>query len=234
VANFFQKLDYRLVARPEIKKLDDFRGKRVAISGPGATSHLVTMLAFQGMNFDPVQAKMTLLTIPGTELNRRLAMESGAVEATTLRGAIGELYGNRGYNVLYNLKTTGVTLPQSVLVTTRRTAATKPQVIDAYLRAMLEAIALTIDPANKSSVTRVIATNLRLSNPADAEEAYNAVVNSVERVPYSQLDSMKRLHQLLVQINPKVADVRVETVIENAFITKLENSGYIQNVYKKN
>jgi NitT/TauT family transport system substrate-binding protein len=234
VANFFQKLDYRLVARPEIKKLDDFRGKRVAISGPGATSHLVTMLAFQGMNFDPVQAKMTLLTIPGTELNRRLAMESGAVEATTLRGAIGELYGNRGYNVLYNLKTTGVTLPQSVLVTSRRTAAAKPQVIDAYLRSMLEAIAITIDPVNKSSVTRVIAANLRLSNLADAEEAYHAVVNSIERVPYSQLDSMKRLHQLLVQINPKVADVRVETVIENAFITKLENSGYIQSVYKKN
>jgi len=234
VANFFQKLDYRLVARPEIKKLDDFRGKRVAISGPGATSHLVTMLAFQGMNFDPVQAKITLLTIPGTELNRRLAMESGAVEATTLRGSIGELYGNKGYNVLYNLKATGVTLPQSVLVTSRRTAAAKPQVIDAYLRSMLEAIAITIDPANKSSVTRVIAANLRLSNLADAEEAYHAVVNSIERVPYSQLDSMKRLHQLLVQINPKVADVRVETVIENAFITKLENSGYIQNVYKKN
>jgi ABC-type nitrate/sulfonate/bicarbonate transport system substrate-binding protein len=234
IANFFQKLDYRLVARPEIKKLEDFRGKRVAISGPGATSHLVTMLAFQGMNLDPVQAKITLLTIPGTELNRRLAMENGAIEATALRGAIGEMYGNKGYNVLYNLKATGITLPQSILVTSRRTAAAKPQVIDAYLRTMLEAVAITVDPANKSSVMRAIMTNLRLSNPADAEEAYNAVVNSVERVPYSQLDSMKRLHQLLIQINPKVVDVRVETVIDNSFISKLESSGYIQNLYKKN
>lgn len=234
IANFFQKLDYRLVARPEIKKVEDFRGKRVAISGPGATSHLVTMLAFQGMNLDPTQAKITLLTIPGTELNRRLAMESGAIEATTLRGAIGELYGNKGYNVLYNLKAMGITLPQSVLVTTRRTAAAKSQVIDAYLRVMLEAIAITVDPANKSGVTRAIMSNLRLSNPADADEAYNAVVSSIERVPYMHLDSMKRLHQLLMQINPKVADVRVETVIENAFINKLESSGYIHSLYKKN
>jgi ABC-type nitrate/sulfonate/bicarbonate transport system substrate-binding protein len=234
IANFFQKLDYRLVARPEIKKVDDIRGKRVAISGPGATSHLVTMLAFQGMNLDPAQAKITLLTIPGTELNRRLAMESGTIEATTLRGAIGELYGNKGYTVLYNLTAMGVTLPQSVLVTSRRTAAAKPQVIDAYLRSMLEAIAITVDPANKSSVMRAIMSNLRLSNAADAEEAYNAVVNSIERVPYMQLDSMKRLHQLLVQINPKVADVRVDTVIENSFINKLESAGYIQSLYKKN
>lgn len=234
VANFFQKLDYRLVARPEIKKVDDLRGKRVAISGPGATSHLITMLAYQHLNFDPVQAKVTLLTIPGTEMTRRLAMESGSVEATTLRGAIGEIYGNKGFSILFNFKSTGVTLPQSVLVATRRTAAAKPQVIDAYLRTMLEAIAITIDPANKPSVVRVIATNLRLSNPADADEAYQAVVNSIERIPYSQLESMKRLHQLLAQINPKVADVRVETVIDNSYINKLESSGYIQSVYKKN
>jgi len=232
-ANFFQKLDYRLVARPEIKKPDDLRGKRIAISGPGATSHLITMLAFQNLHFDPAAAKITLLTIPGTELTRRLAMEGGSVEATTLRGAVGEIYGNKGFNILFNFKTTGVTLPQSVLVTSRRTAAAKPQVIDAYLRAMLEAIAVTVDPVNKSSVTRAIATNLRLTNPADADEAYQAVVSSIERVPYSQLESMKRLHQLLVQINPKVADVRIETVIDNSYINKLESAGYVQSLYKK-
>jgi ABC-type nitrate/sulfonate/bicarbonate transport system substrate-binding protein len=233
VANFFQKLDYRLNARPEIKKPEDLRGKRIAISGPGSTSHLVTLLALQGLNTDAAQAKITLLTIPGTEMNRRLAMESGGVDATALRGAIGDLYGAKGFNVLYNLKAAGVTLPQTVLATTRRTAATKPQVIDAYLKAMIEAIAVTVDPANKDGVVRTIATNLRLSNPADAEEAYHTVAGALERVPYLNLDNMKRLHRLLIQVNPKVADVKVESVIDNSFISKLESSGYIQSVYKK-
>src|SRR5258705_6861043 len=44
IANLAQKLDYRLVARPEVKNKEDLRGKRIAISGPGSTSHLVTML----------------------------------------------------------------------------------------------------------------------------------------------------------------------------------------------
>ena len=233
VANFFQKLDYRLNARPEIKKPEDLRGKRVAISGPGSTSHLVSMLALQGLNVDPIQAKIILLTIPGTEMNRRLALETGGVDATALRGAIGDLYGAKGFNVLYNLKAAGVTLPQTVLATTRRTAATKPQVIDAYLRTMIEAIAVTVDPANKDSVMRTIASNLRLSNPADAEDAYHTVVGAVERVPYLNLENMKRLHRLLIQVNPKVADVKVESVIDNSFISKLESSGYVQSVYKK-
>jgi len=52
-------------------------------------------------------------------------------------------------------------------------------------------------------------------------------------VPYSNLENMKRLHRLLIQVNPKVADVKVESVIDNSFISKLESSGYIQSVYKK-
>jgi NitT/TauT family transport system substrate-binding protein len=234
IANFHQKLDYRLNSRPEIKKAEDLRGKRIAISGPGSTSHLVTMLALQGLNLDPTQARITFLTIPGTEMNRRLALESASVDATTIRGAVGDLYGNKGYTVLYNFRAAGVTLPQNTLVTTRRIAAAKPQVIEAYLKAMVEAIAMTVDPANKELVTRLIAANLRLTNPADAEESYAAVVNSYERVPHTSLEGMKRLQRLLAQLNPKVAEVRVENLIDNSFMNKLESSGYIQSIYKKN
>jgi NitT/TauT family transport system substrate-binding protein len=233
IANFFQKLDYRLNVRPEIKKAEDLYGKRIAISGPGSTSHLVTLLALQGLGIDPAQAKITLLTIPGTELNRRLALESGSVDATSIRGSVGDLYGNKGYNVLYNLKASGMTLPQSVLVTTRRTIASKPQVIEGYLKGFIEATAYILDPANKESVTRTLASNLRLNNLADAEEAYHSVASSIERVPYTNIDGMKRLHRLLITINPKVADVRVESVIDNSFVNKLESSGFIQSVTKR-
>src|SRR5262245_16471352 len=62
IANFHQKLDFRLNARPDIKKAEDLRGKRIAISGPGSTSHLVSLLSLQGLNLDPVQGRITFLT----------------------------------------------------------------------------------------------------------------------------------------------------------------------------
>jgi ABC-type nitrate/sulfonate/bicarbonate transport system substrate-binding protein len=146
---------------------------------------------------------------------------------------MGDLYGNKGYQVLYNLKTTGTTLPQNMLVTTRRTAAAKPQVIEGYLKAMIEAIALTLEPANKDIVMRLLAANLRLSNPADLEEAYQSVIHSYEPTPHISLEGMKRLHKLLATINPKVAEVRVESVIDNSHMNKLESSGFIQSVSRK-
>ena len=73
VANFFQKLDFTLTGRPEIKKPEDLRGKKITTSGPGSTSHMVTLLALQRLDLEPRQAKINLVTIPGTEINRRLA-----------------------------------------------------------------------------------------------------------------------------------------------------------------
>jgi hypothetical protein len=37
----------------------------------------------------------------------------------------------------------------------------------------------------------------------------------------------------MAQINPKIAEVRVENVIDTSFMNKLESSGYIQSIYKK-
>ena len=233
VANFVQKLDYRVNVRPDIKKKEDLRGKKIAISGPGATSHLVTLLALQHMAMDPNQAKITFLTIPGTEINRRLALESGSIDATSLNGSVGDTYANKGYPIIYNFKGSGVTMPQTMLVTTRRIAAAKPQVIEGYSKGLVEAIAYMLDPVNKENVTRIMATNLRLSNTSEADEAYQAVFNAYERLPLPTVEGMKRLHGLLLTINPKLPDVKVETLIDDSFIHRLEASGFVQNVNKK-
>jgi ABC-type nitrate/sulfonate/bicarbonate transport system substrate-binding protein len=232
IASFQRRLDFRLNVRPDIKKAEDLRSKKIAISGPGATSHIVSLLALKSLHIDPAQAKITFLTIPGTEMNRRLALETGAVDATTLHGSVGDLYGEKGYPILYNFKTTGATLPQNMLVTTRRTATSKPQLIEGYLEAMIEAIAFIGDPVNKELVTKLLATNLRLPNAAAAEESYNSVVDAFERVPRIDLDGMKQLQQIMAQINPKVAGVRVERVIDNSFVNRLQSSGYIQSMSK--
>ena len=64
IANLKQKLDYRLDARPEIKTKEDLRGKRIAISGPGSTSHLQALLALQDLNVDPQDRRSPLSRFP--------------------------------------------------------------------------------------------------------------------------------------------------------------------------
>lgn len=233
IANFVQKLDYRLNVRPEIKNKNDLRGKKIAISGPGATSHLVALLALQQLVLDPNQAKIAFITISGTEINRRLALESGSIDATTLNGSVGDSYAGKGFPIIFNFKGSGVTMPQTMLVTTRRIAAAKPLVVEGYIKGLIEAIAFMFEPANKEVVTKVMASNLRLTNPSEAAEAYQAVVNAYERLPVPTVDGMKRLHGLLMTLNPKLADLKIETVIDDSIVLKLDRSGFVQSVTKK-
>ena len=233
IANFFQKLDYTLSARPEIKRPEDLKGKRIAISGPGSTSHIVTLLALHELGLDPNQARISLITIPGTEVNRRIALETGNVEATSLRGSMGDLYAGRGYTPLFHFRGSSITMPQTMVVTTRRVTTSRPRLVEGYLKMILEGIAYLLEPANKESVKRILATNLRLSNPADVEEVYQSVVNSYERIPYPSVEGMKRLHGILASINPKLVDVRPETVVDGSFVSRLESSGFIRSLRKK-
>lgn len=231
IANFVQKLDYRFIGRPEIKKPEDLRGKRVAISGPGAVSHIVALLAVQNLGLDPNREKITFLSIPGTEMNRRIALESVSVDASALNGAIGDLYASRGYTLLFNFKGSGLSLAQTALATSRRTIATKPQVIDGYLKAFIESLNYILDPANKAPLMRLIAANLRLESTA-TEDAYQAVVNSYDRIPYPNVDGIKRLQSVMVQLNPKLAGVKAESVVDSSIISRIEAAGFSKSLSK--
>jgi ABC-type nitrate/sulfonate/bicarbonate transport system substrate-binding protein len=231
IANFVQQLDYRLVGRPEVKRPEDLRGKRIAVSGTGAVSHIVALLALEKLGLDPNQLKITFVAIPGTELNRRIALETGNVDATSLNGSVGELYIKKGYSLLFNFRDSGIKVPQTVLATTRRTIAAKPQIVEGYLKAFIEAIAYLVDPANKATVVRIMSSNLRVDT-ATAEEAYKTVVDSYERIPYPSVEGMRKLQSVLTPINPKLSIVRPENVVEPGLIGKLESSGFIKSVYK--
>jgi len=233
IANLVQKLDYRFVSRPEVKTPEELRGKRVAISGPGAVSHIVALLALQRLGLDANQAKIAFITIPGTEMNRRIALETKNVDASPLNGAIGDLYAKRGYTVLFNFKDSGVMMPQTMLVTTRQTIAAKPELIESYLKGFVEAVAYVLEPSNKNSVTRIISSNLRLDSSAAAEEAYQAVVSSYERIPYPNAEGMKMLHGILGSLNPKLTQVRPESTVDTGPISRIESSGFVQTIYKK-
>ena len=66
-----------------------------------------------------------------------------------------------------------------------------------------------------------------------AVERPELVSSSYERIPYPNLDGMKKLRSMPTSTNPKLAPVRPETVMDASFINKLEQSGFIQSVYKK-
>ena len=53
----------------------------------------------------------------------------------------------------------------------------------------------------------------------------------LERKPFPSADGLKNIQQLMKSRNPKMADLKVENLIDASIMHKLEESGFIDELY---
>jgi ABC-type nitrate/sulfonate/bicarbonate transport system substrate-binding protein len=80
IGNNVNKLIFSLHVKPEIKSIEELRGKRIAVSRFGSSSDVAARHAVRKFNLDPLK-DVTLLQL-GSMSNMFGALKSGAVEAS--------------------------------------------------------------------------------------------------------------------------------------------------------
>ena len=63
-----------------------------------------------------------------------------------------------------------------------------------------------------------------------AEEGYQDYLSGGERRPIPMVDGMHNIRRLLATLNPKIASVKVEDLIDSRLIRKLDDSGFIDKI----
>ncbi len=100
VMGWFDRPLHMLVARPNIKKLSDLKGKKVAVSSYGSIPHVMLKQALAHYGMDP-DKDITLLAVGGSG-DRISALTAGAVDATPLDVSYIDKTESLGFsNVLY-------------------------------------------------------------------------------------------------------------------------------------
>ncbi|HEY1371023.1 MAG TPA: hypothetical protein VGH50_01025, partial [Candidatus Binatia bacterium] len=57
------------------------------------------------------------------------------------------------------------------------------------------------------------------------------LLRGVERKPLPSLDGMRNLQRLLKASNPKIGALKVEDIVDNRIMHRLDESGFIERVY---
>ena len=96
--------------------------------------------------------------------------------------------------------------------------------------AVVESLAFSLARMNKPVVLKTMMRRFQISDPDVAEEGCQDYLTSVERKPYPSLEAMRNIQRLMAMHNPKAASVKVEELIDNRFIRKLDDSGFIEKV----
>jgi len=226
-------LAYLIVGGPEIKNIADVKGKRVGSSGLGlSASRLALLVGLRRFGIDADKGQVTIVAA-GQEPERIAGLSTGAIAATVISPEYRTKLEQLGVNMLADLRTLNIPWETSSVITTAKNMQSKRDMLERVVRAILQAHAFILNPANRTRVVEVMTTQLALKSQQDAAAVYDDLVKFyVFKKPYPTRDGFANVIAEVVKSVPKAAGIKYEDVVDNSILEKLDKSGFIDGLYK--
>ncbi len=230
VASPTNRLPYDLVARPEVKDAKDIRGKRIGVTSVGGTTWMAANLALQHFGLDAVRDNVQISAI-GNQGILIQAIEGGNVDLAVIDPFLSRRLKQKGYKIMLELHRANIPFITTSIVTTVPYLRDHADNVEKFLRAFLETQAFVSHPDNKAAVLKIVTTKMKITDPVTAEESYQDILEGIEKKPYPSVEALRNVQKLMVQMNPKVAPLKPEEIVEPRMIRRLDESGFIDGLY---
>ena len=232
VASPVQKIPRELVARKEIRTIEDLRGKTFGVQSIGGGFWLQTMIALDQLGIDPEKYDLKM-RILGDTATVTQALGSGGVDATVIPYSFSEAAKRAGANVVADIGKLNFPYQGTTLCFFRDSPASSPDQVSRLLRGMVDAVLMIHDPAAKPEIVEILRKAFRFPKPEDAEASYKvlAIMATVDIMPDPA--AWKIVQRIVGKINPKVAQVDLNQLMNPVFVRNLEESGFLAAARKK-
>lgn len=232
VATHMDKFPYSLIVKPSIKRPEDLKGAKLAISRFGSSSDAGLRVSLQRSGINP-DKDVTIMQVGG-QTERYAALRSGVVDGTVVIPPLSGAAQRAGYNSLINMSKLGIPFPQEGVVASRQYIATRRDTLLRFLRAYLEAVRDL--KAEKEFAIAVMAKHLRMDPKKDREALEDSfqevVLEQMLKVPYPSLEAVKMGIELLGKDRPARVSSDAKDYIDASLMLELEKSGFLQSLYK--
>src|SRR5882762_10268803 len=128
------RMIYDVIAQPELKTLQDLRGKRIGVSGLGATTHTAFTMAIEKTGANPKDFVVVAL---GPQQHQR-AMVSKSVDAMIVDPPVSFVLLKKGFNKVLDIGA-AVEMPVGGLTTLTKTLDGKPDQVRRVIKALQQA-----------------------------------------------------------------------------------------------
>jgi NitT/TauT family transport system substrate-binding protein len=219
---------HALMVKPEIKRVEDLKGKKIAVSSLGSlTDFLVRYIAKKkGLNPD---RDVTLITTGG-DPDRIVALSSGAVEGAALSHPAYGRAQRLGFSMLWD-SAKEMNYPWIEITTRRTIVKSEREMIMNYMKAHLEGIALF--KKDRDFGKKVIKKTLRVDDEDLLNESYEIFSKAFIPAPYPNLPGMKTSYEYVAMTRNDVWSHKPEEFTDSSFVTELDKSGFIKSLYAK-
>ncbi len=228
-AGIVNNLAYSLIVSPEVKKTADLRGKKLAVSRFGANSDYATRKILLKWGLRP-DRDVAIVQIPGGQPTRLATVQNGQVAGMVAQPPVTNIARKLGLNILAEPEDFGGEYANTPVASTRQVIRERRDAMRKFTRALVEGIALYKNQRDFSK--RVIAKYMRITDSEAVEESYQFFSRLVPAKPYIPMNAIKEVLLELGEKDPKVAAARPEDFADLSFVKELDDSGFIDALYK--
>lgn len=190
------------------------------------------MIALDQLGIDPEKYDLKM-RILGDTATVTQALGSGGVDATVIPYSFSEAAKRAGANVLADIGKLNFPYQGTTICFLRDFAASAPDQVSRLLKGLVDAVVMIHDPSAKSEIVEILRKAFRFPRPEDAESSYRvlSIMATVDIMPDPA--AWKIVQKVVAKINPKVAQVDLNQLLNPTPVRNLEETGFLAEARKK-
>ena len=226
VSSWINVFPYAVVARKEIAKIQDLKGKTGQVGATfGSAPDVALRFGLSKMGLDPEKdVKLTQMPRPDW-VNVIAQIERGDVQFSVLPPPYDRMGEKRGFHTLFSLPDLGIHWQQNGEWVLKSYVASNREVVVRFVRALADTMGVYF---NQKEKTITYLTEFLGSNREDTEYAYQTFAKWADRNPRPKADSIKNTLLAIGNTTPKAAAADPASFIDTSIVDQLLKEGYFK------
>jgi NitT/TauT family transport system substrate-binding protein len=232
VAGGIISLNYVLMGKPGVKTIEQLKGGTLAISRFGSATDSIARFALKKVGLS-VGKDVTLIQV-GSGPERLSALQTGRVTAAVINPPSSFIAEKRGLAVIADVAQMGLVFQHTGAATTKRFIREHNDVVRRYVTAHVEAVHKMW--TDKEATVRALGKYMGSGLDREILERSRDDVMHETLYPkkqYPSLEGLKTVIDDLAERDPRAKSVKPEQFVDMSFIRELDQSGFIDGLYKK-
>ena len=218
---------FTVYSRPDIKEINDLRGKVFGVITKGASSDHAAIALFNRYGMKAGQdAKFLYFARQGDLL---ASLDKGIVVAGVFSSPTTVMAKRLGYKELVNIASFKLPYPHNAIATRKTLVRQNPELIKGFLKAYLAAIKIIHEEPEVAK--KALARFLGTKDPEMIDDSYRSLAPLFLKVPYMPEEAIRTV--LSLSDHPKAASADPKDFFDNRLLKELEDTGFVKELYSR-
>jgi NitT/TauT family transport system substrate-binding protein len=220
---------FYIMALPEIKSIEDLRGKTVGVTRFGSSTDFTMRYVLKKHGLEPGRDVALIQT--GDIIASATSLSARLIAAAPLSSPANVRAQEAGAKILMNMGTAGVYFPHDAWMARRSFINTHEDIVRRFLKAYSEGVyRMHADPA---LARRAIARYTRATEAKIIDAVYQYALDYVDKVPYNTREGIQEVLNQAAEKNPKAKEARAESFYDDRYVKELESAGFYKQLWGK-